>query len=68
MRRTKRSGLLLNYTVHPDDVEMLAAQHTAFDPSHVNHVPRDDENDEGGFVDRSLSRWGDRFSPRSTDR
>lgn len=58
-RRHHHSALLLNYTVHPDDVEMLAQQHTAFDP-HKNPGIVDDENDEHGYIDRLLGRWADR--------
>lgn len=55
----QRRNLLLNYTVEPEDVELLAEQHTAFNPRKVPGIV-DDENDEHGFVDRLLGRWQDR--------
>lgn len=55
----KHGALLLNYTVEPEDVEMLAQQHTAFNPCKTPGIV-DDENDEDGFVNSSLQRWHDR--------
>jgi len=63
MTRSKkghRSQFLATYAVHPDDVEMLPAQHTAYDPHYTNRVPEDGENDEGGWMETGLQRWHDR--------
>lgn len=60
-RSRRRSALLLGFTVEPDDVEQLAQMHTAFDPHYEDRHPRDIENDEGGYMDRNLDRWGDRL-------